>query len=93
MASSRNLTLSGARPVREVEEVDKGLHVPSRQDVLADSSPVHALEILLCQLLLVVVVAAGAVAGAATGQACRRRVLPLRCSQVPRAGTRTVAQP
>lgn len=94
---SRHLTLSGARPVREVEEVDKGLNISRGQDALADSSPVHALEILLRQLLLllvVVVAAAIAVAGAATRKACRcRRVLLLNCSRVPRVGGRTVAQP
>lgn len=88
---SRNFTLSGAEPVREVEKVDKGLHVSPRQDVLADCSPVHALELLLRHLLLTVV--AAAIAGATTREACRRRVLLLGCSQVPRVGGRTVAQP
>ena len=75
--------------MREVEEVDEGLNVPRRQDVLADPSPVHALEVLLGQLLLIVV------ATATTRQARRRRrrVLLLGCSRGGRVGGRTVAQP
>lgn len=57
------ITLGGAGSVREVKEVDERLHVPPHQDVLADCSPIHALEILVHYLLPV---AAITVTGAAT---------------------------
>lgn len=84
---SRSLTLSGDRPVREVEEVHECLHVSPRQDVLANSSPVHALKILLCHLLLRVVAAAfaGAGASARTARRSHRAVLFGRL-RVPRVG-------
>lgn len=44
-------TLCRAGPMREIKEIDECLHVTSRQNFLADTPPIHALEILISRLV------------------------------------------
>lgn len=72
----------------EVEKIHKRLDVSPRQDVLADSSPVHAFEVLLCHMMCVIA-AVTTTAGASTRQV--RLALWIGFPRVARGGRRTVA--